>query len=402
MNMKFLKNNKGIIPYSIFDFGNSSFVLIIHAYLFPLYFKNVLFKGDPKADVLWGGMFAVSVILAAGLAPFIGKIADGKGRWTFFSIIGGLSFVATFLLALTIGSSPFWVISSFIIANVFFYLVTNIYDSLLTIISSEEQRVRFSGFAWGFGYIGGIISFLIVYLLQSKYGITSIWNYLSVALFYAVFGGISIIFLKRYLVGDIRASSISFFETIATLDKPRRRLLLGYWLITDCISAIIFFTAIFASTEYNLSNELIGAWLLLVQLLAFPNTYLMSKLSAWLGITQTLACCIIIWVAIIILLVSKTNLYGFFALSVLTSLVIGTTQSLMRAQYSLYLEKVRTSEMFGWYAVATESSAVVAPLLFGFISFFFNSQRIAMSVLIIPLVIGFFFVRNATEIFAKR
>jgi MFS-type transporter involved in bile tolerance (Atg22 family) len=74
----------------------------------------------------------------------------------------------------------------------------------------------------------------------------------------------------------------------------------------------------------------------------------------------------------------------------------------MRAQYSLYLEKARTSEIFGWYAIATESSAIIAPLLFGIIATIFHSQRLAMGILAIPLIIGFFFIQSATKLFQRK
>src|SRR5258707_15228008 len=113
MSMKFLKSNQALLPYSLFDFANSSFTLIIHAYLFPLYFKNILFRGAQEGDAVWGTMFSVSVIFAAVLAPFIGSIADGKGRYRLFLILSLLSFITTFFLAFSVGGSKILIISSF-------------------------------------------------------------------------------------------------------------------------------------------------------------------------------------------------------------------------------------------------------------------------------------------------
>lgn len=396
--MKFLELNEGLIPYSLFDFANSSFTLIIHAYLFPLYFKNILFHGAQKADAIWGSLFTISVIIAAACAPFIGRIADSKGRYPFFLIFSILSFVSTSFLALTIGQNPSLVITAFVLANALFYIASNIYDSLLTVVATEDKRVYFSSFAWGFGYVGGVLSFAVVYLLQNRYGADSPWPYSFMAIFYSTFGSISVFTLRKHITGLVRKTRVTFYQMLHVLDKSRLYLLLGYWLIGDCISTIILFIAIYASGELKLSNETIGLWLLLVQILAFPNTYIMSKLSDKIGLSKTLTCCIAIWLIVIAMLVFNTNIYGLFFLSILTSLVIGSTQALMRAQYSLSLEKLRTSEIFGWYAIVTESSSVLAPLLFGIVSVVFNSQRLALGILAGPLVLGWSLIQKSQRV----
>jgi UMF1 family MFS transporter len=386
--MKWNKFERGLIPYSFFDFGNSSISLIIHAYLFPLFFKNVLFAGNQKADALWGSLFAISAILAAIGAPFIGRLADGKGRYGLFATLSVLSFSTMLLLALSVRSMPIVVCSAFVLMNICFYLASNIYDSLLTLVAPENRRARFSSFAWGFGYIGGIACFVGVYLLQGKTGVGSPVPYVFTALFYSVFGALSVVTLRKYISGQIRYKKVSTPEMLKALDKPRLHLLLGYWLIGDCVSAIIFFTAIYGSSELKLSDQTIGGVLLLVQFLAFPNTYLMARLADRIGLTRTLGVCVSIWCVIIVMLVVHVNFAGLIVLSVLTSFVIGSTQALMRAQYSLHLETIRTSELFGWYAIATESSSVVSPLLFGLISIVFGSQRLAMGTLSLPLLLG--------------
>jgi UMF1 family MFS transporter len=400
--MKYIKSNKGLLPYSFFDFANSSFTLIIHAYLFPLYFKNVLFKGDPKGDAVWGATFSMSVVLAAVVAPFIGRIADRRGRYPLFLTVSVLSFVTTFLLSFMVGGSLTFVIIAFIIANACFYLASNIYDSLLTLLVPEEGRARFSSFAWGFGYVGGILSLVGVYFIQNRVGIASSAPYIFVAAFYTLFGLISVLTLKKYVSGDVRESRITLVEMLKVLDKPRLLLLLGYWLIADVVSAIILFTAIYISNELKLSDQAIGIFMLATQFLAFPNTYLMARLSDKIGVAKTLYICILIWLVIIGMLVFRTNIYGLMLLSILTSLVIGTTQSLMRAQYSLYLERYRTSEIFGWYAIATESSSILAPLVFGLVAAVFASQRLAMGLLAFPLIAGIFFIQKAINLFGMK
>jgi MFS transporter, UMF1 family len=219
--------------------------------------------------------------------------------------------------------------------------------------------------------------------------------YLATALFYAIFGAWSLFVLKPHVKGRVRTQRVGFREMLQALDGPRRRLLLGYLLISDCISAIILFTSIYASNSLHLSDRAIGGWLLLTQLLAFPFTFLVSSLTRRLGIVRTLAACVGIWLLVLVLLIqTKVAVFGLIAL--LTSLVIGTTQSLTRAQYSVYVAPLRASEMFGWYSIATESASIAAPIVFGIISGLFHSQRVAMGALALPLLAGLVLVWKST------
>jgi UMF1 family MFS transporter len=376
-------------------------VLIIHAYLFPLYFKNVLLHGRPDGDALWGIVFSCSAILAALSAPFFGRAADGHGRYRVFCIAAISSFVTAVGLSFAVGRTFSLVVLAFLCANLCFYLTANIYDSLLNIVSEGKERSLFSGFAWGFGYLGGVLCFFLVYALVIRHGSASPLPYLAMALFYAIFGTWSLFVLRPYIKGPVRRQRIGFREMLRALDGPRRRLLLGYLLISDCISAIILFTSIYASNSLHLSDRAIGGWLLLTQLLAFPNTFLVSSLTRRLGIVKTLSACVGIWVLILALLI-QTRVVAFGLIALLTSLVIGTTQSLTRAQYSAYVAPLRTSEMFGWYSVATESASIAAPIVFGLISGLFHSQRVAMGALAIPLLVGLVLVWRGTSLLESR
>ncbi len=74
----------------------------------------------------------------------------------------------------------------------------------------------------------------------------------------------------------------------------------------------------------------------------------------------------------------------------------------MRAQYSMTVEPTRTSELFGWYALATESATFLAPLLFGLISGFTGSQPLAMACLALPLVAGVLLLTDSTNVPQER
>jgi len=386
------------LAYGAFDFANSSISLIFHAYLFPLYFKTVLFGGEEGADAVWGFVFSGSVIAAAVIAPLLGRFADGRNRYSVFRGAALASFAGVFLLALAIGSNRVSVILTFVFANVGFYIASNVYDSLLTLVGRDQgERVRISTFAWSAGYLGGILCFLGVYLLQRQFGIEARAPYLFTAIFYAVFGWFALRLLRPHVKGNVRRIPIGLREMLRSLDRDRLRELLSYWLISDTINAVIFFTAIYASTQLHLSVTTIGGILLGVQIIAVPGTWIFGWIATKLGILRTLRICVAIWLLVVGVLAVGRSLIAVVALTLLTGLVIGATQALMRAQYSSSVDRERTSELFGWYAIVTESSSIVAPAVFGGLVLIFRSERIAMAALAIPLLIGGMLLRGSVS-----
>jgi UMF1 family MFS transporter len=392
-------NHKSLIAYSLFDFANSAFTLIFHAYLFPLYLYQFVFKPGTNSDLAWGILLSASALISVLAGPFAGRWADRNGRWKVFSIIA----VASFLSGLVfIGQSNWQILGAFLVANSLFYLAANLYNSLLGSLVTGSEKVSFSGFAWGFGYLGGILCFIGVFFFQNSFGLNSKIPYLFTSLFYSFFGVLSLMLLRRPLLLARGRPKVTLREMFAALNKDRVGLLLGYFLIADTIGAVISFTALYASQELRLSTNTIGGFLLGVQLLAFPFTYLVCRVAMRHGTVRILAGCVAIWICILLLFVIRVNLAGMFLVTILTALVIGSTQALMRSHYSDLLEKERDSELFGWYGIATESAAVIAPLVFGLTAFTFDSKRLAMGLLIIPLCFGFGLVAIYSRKLAAR
>ena len=65
---------------------------------------------------------------------------------------------------------------------------------------------------------------------------------------------------------------------------------------------------------------------------------------------------------------------------------MGATQSTSRSLMSKLTPFDRKTEFFGFYSFFGKSSAILGPLVFGFVSYFTGQQRIAI------LTIGIFFV----------
>jgi UMF1 family MFS transporter len=86
----------------------------------------------------------------------------------------------------------------------------------------------------------------------------------------------------------------------------------------------------------------------------------------------------------------------FWAVASLSGLGLGTVQAGTRALYTRFIPPGSEAEYFGVYSLVGKSSAVMGPLVFGFISSTFGSQRPAI------LSIAVFFITGLSILSAVR
>ncbi|HPS65940.1 MAG TPA: MFS transporter, partial [Ignavibacteria bacterium] len=71
-----MKNKSRIFYWCLYDFANSSYAVIIAAFVFAVYFTNVIADKQPVGDFYWSLGINISMIISAILNPLCGAIAD--------------------------------------------------------------------------------------------------------------------------------------------------------------------------------------------------------------------------------------------------------------------------------------------------------------------------------------
>jgi MFS-type transporter involved in bile tolerance (Atg22 family) len=185
---------KNKLGYAFYDFANSGYVLLFQAFLFPLFISSHYTDSSAAAQV-WGYILFFSNLLAILSAPLIGRVADLKDRIKIFSILILSVSLLSFLSVLN--NNVLVILIFFVIFNSSFELSQSIYDSFLNVISkNRDEKIDISTFAWGFGYLGGIL-FVLVYFVLNKNGIENKYILASAALLYFIFSFLSVFLLKK-------------------------------------------------------------------------------------------------------------------------------------------------------------------------------------------------------------
>ncbi|MBU1152287.1 MFS transporter [Patescibacteria group bacterium] len=409
---KFFKdtNKKESISWAFYDFANSAYCLLILSFVFPIFFRDVI-AGGVNGDFWWGLAISVSILLGGIASPIIGAIADhDTRRKRKFIIFSSLSMIGTAALYFTGPNMLLFALILFIITNLCFEIAQTLYDSFLLHVSTEENVGRISGLGWGLGYLGGIVAMLALKpLYEAGYANEALYKLTLplTALFFFIFALPGFLFIKEHKQVTQKEKFLSLVKigisnTLRTIKdiKQHKRVawfLVGFYILNDALVTIFAFIPIYAKVTLKMTFSEITIILLVVQLIGFPAAIFFGWLSDKKGSKKILLVTIILWALIVLGISFATSKPFFYAMAILTGLVIGSSQAIARSWFSKIIPKEKMCEFFGFNGFASKVAATTGPLLFGIISSITANQRIAMGTLIIYFVISFIIFARIKE-----
>lgn len=403
-------NRPQIFVWTLFDFANTAFYVLILTVGYPLYFKEIVAKGYQNGDFLWGLAFSISMLIVAFISPILGAVADyGTGKKRFLLIFTLICVVTTSGLFLVTESMIVWGIFLLILANIGFEAGLVFYDAFLPEITTPRSYGRVSGYGFAMGYIGSLVTLLIAYPLFLKgFSADNIINirytFLLAAAFFMLFSLPLFFFLKEK---DRTASlkfdfiKIGFNRIKATLHqfneyKNVGRFLLSYFIYVDGINTIIIFSSIFARESLNFEIVDIVIFFAVVQTSAIIGSLIFGILADHFGQKKTLSFTLILWLIIVVIAYFITDKILFYFVGILAGIALGSSQSISRSLMSTITPFEKKTEFFGYYSFFGKASAILGPLLFGYVSFSLNQRAAIISVGILILA-GLILLQRVTE-----
>ncbi|MCI0472880.1 MAG: MFS transporter, partial [Ignavibacteria bacterium] len=258
-----MKNKSQVFYWVLYDFGNSSYAVIIVAFVFAVYFTDVICSAMPVGDFYWSLGINISMIVSAVLNPVLGAVADRTSNKKLFLLIFTLiCAVPTAFMYFTGQGTVALGLTLFIISNIGFQTSLTFYDAFISDITEEKYYNKVSSLGYAVGYIGSLLSVLLVFPFINNQNLLFVVS----SLFLLVSSVPLFLFLKEKKA--VRpAGRINYFtygfkkvaDTLVHLKKYKnlRNFLLAYFLYIDSVTTIIFFSGIYASKTLNFGiNEL--------------------------------------------------------------------------------------------------------------------------------------------------
>ena len=395
-----MKDKGRIFAWTLFDFANTAFSVIIVTVIYSKYFSNYVTDGQKW---MWGLAVSISMVFAALLSPPLGAIADvSRNRKRFLLIFTLISVICTAFMFFVQKGDILLGFILFVLANIGFEAGLVFYDAFLPNLTSKKNFGRVSGYGFAMGYVGALAVLLIVMMLLPEQTSTDYYFYIRLSFivaagFFFFFSLPIFLFVSEPKVAEpqkrelIKKGINKSFTTLKAIFIGKqypsiKRFLLAFFLYNDAIITIIAFASIFAANTLKMNDEEIILFFVIVQSTAVIGSFIFGIVSDHIGPKKTIIITLYIWIAVIIGAFFVNTIFEFYIIGLVAGMSIGSSQSCSRSLMALLTPKEREAEFFGFYdGLFGKSSAVVGPLFYGIISDLSNERFAA-------LAIGIFFV----------
>ena len=392
-----------------FDWATSPIPTIHTTFIFSVYFVNSI--ADNSGSFYWGLIIGIAGVLTAFLGPLLGSFSDKKGirKKTLFILVL-IGFLATSLLWFAKPNEKYFlyaIVFSFI-SILSMELIFVSYNSLLKKVSDKNDYGKISGLSWCSGYIGGISALIICLVLfifptELPFNISkdqggdvrSCMVFISIWLI--VFSIPIFLYVEEPKKNVTQKNTINYLIEgfkIIVQNKTLLRYFIARVFYFDALVTIFAFGGIYASKVFNFSQTEILYFAILINISAalgaFLGGYFDDKLSPFKVIKISISG--IICSGIILLLINEKNLFWLVSFSL--GLFIGPLQSSSRVLLTKIIPEERGGQFFGFAIFSGKVTSFLGPLIYGIIATSLNSQKFAMSFVILLLIISIILIGN--------
>lgn len=437
------KRRGALFGWVMFDWAAQPFYTLVVTFLFAPYFVNG-FVGDPaRGAALWAYATGISQLIAAALAPVLGAIADtGQPRKPW---IGGFSAL------LVVGLCGLWfavpgqydlipvVLISFGLAMIGVELATVFTNAMMPSLITGSRLGTLSGIGWATGYVGGLISLVLIaglVVADPNTGKTLLGLQPLVPLdpatregdrligpfsaaWYVIFVLPLFLFTpdrsaKPLMAGAVRAGLVQLVQSVKDLVRHHGQValfLLARMLYADGLGAVFAFGGIYAATVFGWGAMELGLFGIVLTIAGTIGALFGGFLDDRRGSKAVIAASLGVFIAASIGVLSVDSNHVLFmhpvapkipgsapfssageqvylAFAILIGLASGPIQASSRTLLARLCPPAKLTEFFGFFAFSGKVTAFAAPLAIGVVTALSGSQRLGISMSLIFLLAG--------------
>jgi UMF1 family MFS transporter len=311
-----------------------------------------------------------------------------------------------------------------IIACIGYWSSLVFYNSFLPEIAAPEDQDRVSAKGFAMGYIGSVIlqviCFVFVFNPQWFSGKLTpfLLSFLLVGVWWFIFGNISIKGLpksqaaidKKTDNGVIKQGYLELHKVWQQLMHlpVLKRFLFSFFFYNMGVQTVMLAATLYGKSELNIPTTNLIIAILIIQIIAIPGAYIISKLSDKIGNIKALMIAVVLWILMCIAgyYVPKNGIIEFYILATLVGFIMGGIQSLSRSTYSKLMPETKdTTSFFSFFDVTEKIAIVIGMFSFGYINELTGSQRnsvLALAIFFLVGLMGLFFTLRVSKSETQR
>jgi UMF1 family MFS transporter len=397
------------LSWALYDFANTIFSFAIVSFAMGPWTTAAL--GETTGTFAFTVAASLSVALNAAVSPVLGAMSDrtgGRKRYLLVFTIGCI------VPTLVIGVVNIWLgLLFFAIANFAYQAALIYYDALLPDVALPASRGRLSGVGVALGYVGSIVSALLLRTTTDADGHITAASFVLIGSLFAVFAiPIFVIVRERQREGGSFSPAEalhSWSQLRTTIEHARQRpgllrFVVGRFFYTDPINTAIAVMSLFAIHAVGFSEgEALGVLIGLI-VVAVIASFFWGILCDRIGPKRTLMLVLGSWTVGLLLIGLWLDKVAFLVAGAILGSGLGGVAVTDRLLLLRLTRPEEVGEMLGLYGMAGKLSAVVGPLMYGSIVLILDPEKIgpiayqvAILSLLVLMVIGFWIVRPVPE-----
>jgi MFS transporter, UMF1 family len=439
-----------VISWIFFDWAAQPYFTLITTFVFAPYFVTHVATDPASGQAMWGFTTAAAGLVIALMSPVLGAIADASGRRK--------PWIAFFGALLVIGSGLMWfgkpgdpgvippLLLAYGIATIGAEFATVFNNAMMPTLVPPDQIGRLSGTGWATGYVGGILSLILVlgflaaspetgrtlFGLMPLFGLdpvthqgdrisgplTGIWFIVFVLPMFLLTPD----YPAKHRASDaLREGIIELKQSLAELPRQKSlaAFLLANMIYTDGLVSLFAFGGIYAAGTFGWNTIQIGTFGILLAIAGTFGAWLGGKLDDRLGPKRVItgSMLILLFAIVAILLVDKDSIMfvkvaapapggllfsgtaerAYLVLGCLIGAAGGPLQAASRTLLIHMVPKDRIAQYFGLFALTGKVTSFIGPLLIGAVTAVTASQKAGMAVLVVFFVAGLLLLARVRE-----
>ena len=396
------------LAWALYDFANTIFSFAIVSFAMGPW--AVRFLGEGPGTLLFTIAASVAVAINALVSPVLGAQSDRTGgRKRYLLVFTVLCVVPTAVIGFVdIGLG----LLLFAIANFSYQAALIYYDALLPDVARPEKRGRLSGIGVGLGYLGTIVSGLLLGLTVDADGRITALSFVLVAGLFAVFA-VPIFLLvterSRSGVPFTIADTMRSWSQLGTSIRHARqvpgllRFVVARLFYTDPINTVIAVMSLFTINAIGFTEGEARLVLIGLTVVAVIASFGWGWLADRWGPKRTLVAVLLSWAAGLLLVALTLSEVPFLIAGAVLGSGLGGVAVTDRLLLIRMAPKERVGEMFGLFGLVGKLSAVIGPLLYGFIVFLLleplgrGAYSVAILSLLALMLVGLWLLRSVPE-----
>ncbi len=430
---------KRIWGWFFFDWASQPYNTLLLTFVFGPYINSLLGDGS-KAQAAWGYGVGAAGLLIAIAAPVLGAIADRAG--------GRIRFIWLFSAMYVLGSFGLWwtapdsfnlwsTMFLFALGLIGMEFATIFTNAMLPDLADPEDIGGVSGSGWAFGYLGGLITLVIMLLCfvesggteKTLIGLDPLFGLDAsaregtrfVGPFTAIWYAVFMIPFFMWVKEPPKPGTLNIRQAVGSA-LPELRLTLRHLPDTpslfayltssmfyrDALNGMYVFGGIYAAGVLEWSVVDVGIFGILAVISGAVFAWLGGKADNRFGPKPVIAVCVLVLtaVAISVVFVSREKVMGmpvaegsnlpdiaFYIIGAVIGAAGGALQSASRTMMVRQARPGRMTEAFGLYALSGKATSFIAPLSIGVVTDISGSQQLGITPLIFLFLLGLILLR---------